>query len=136
MARRASFAVVAAAHGLVEVDFSEAQSQPEWSRSVSPGSISEDGGMPTVTVDITNSVTLDTGQTIALSFGGTAATAGFQVTDAGDSVLTAPHQLALPTGQRSVTAKVKPVNDTVYEAEKRSWLPRRWTALQQVPRRP
>ena len=85
--------------------------------TVAPSTISENNGMATITVPITNSVVFATDQVIALSFAGTAIPSDFTVEDASNFALTSLYQLILAAGETSVTGTIKPVDDDVYEGD-------------------
>ena len=94
-----------------------AQAQPALDFTVAPTTISENNGMATMTVAITNSVVFATDQVIALSFAGTAIPSDFTVEDASNFALTSPYQLILAAGATSVTGTIEPVDDDVYEGD-------------------
>ena len=86
---------------------------PEWTLSVDPATIAEDGGSSTLTVR-TGQVTFADEQTIELDFAGGSATPGtdFTVADADGNPLTAPYALTLAVGESAVTATIRAVDDT------------------------
>ena len=93
------------------------QAQPALDFTIAPSTISENNGMATITVPITNGVVFATDQVIAMSFAGTAIPSDFTVEDASNFALTSPYQLILAAGATSVTGTIKPVDDDVYEGD-------------------
>ena len=92
---------------------------PEWSLSVDPDTIAEDGGTSTVTVS-PGDVTFAQDQTVTLTLAGTA-TAGTDYTlSAEGQTLSSPYELTLTAGADSAEAMVTASADTAKEATRRS----------------
>ena len=103
-----------AAPGAATADAVVLDDLPRFLLRVGPAEVTEGGG-GAVTVEVTNSVSLATAQTISLTLGGTATADDFTLLNTSDRTLSAPYALTIPANEGVAAAYITTVNDALAE---------------------
>ena len=103
-----------AAPGAATADAVVLDDLPRFLLKVGPAEVTEGGG-GAVTVEVTNSVSLATAQTISLTLGGTATADDFTLLNTSDATLSAPYTLTIPANEGVAAAYISTVNDALPE---------------------
>ncbi len=103
-----------AAPGAAAADAVVLDDLPRFLLKVGPAEVTEGGG-GAVTVEVTNSVSLATAQTISLTLSGTATADDFTLLSTSGGTLSAPYALTIPANERVAAAYISTVNDALAE---------------------